>query len=325
MINKRQDTVLSLQIMKLFSYTINKNESKKLGMVVKNNPIDISSFGNDVTSSMDKALQDWPKALLALKKIEEKISSLSDEQVKDITLKEEDLIFHAPTTEKCSFRDFYAFLQHVKTARGLRGLDVIEEWYEIPVFYFSNPNVFIGHDGVLKKPDYTNELDLELEIACIIGKEGKDISKEEAHHHIAGYTILNDFSARDLQRKEMKVGLGPAKGKDFANGLGPYIVTPDELEGLEKNKAYNLQMTARKNGQQISNGNFSDIYYSFYEMIEHASQGVTLFPGDVIGSGTVGTGCILELRPENTDGWLEPGDEIELEIEKLGKLKHFIK
>lgn len=294
-------------------------------MIVDNCHLDISSLGNDITSSMDVALQNWLVAYSRLKEMEAKLKSTPKQQIKDITLNEDEIIFHPPTTEKCTFRDFYAFLQHVKTARGLRGLDVIDEWYEIPVFYFSNPNVFIGHKAELKKPLYTDELDLELEVACIIGKEGKNISVEKANQHIAGYTILNDFSARDVQRKEMKVGLGPAKSKDFASGLGPYLVTLDDLDGLVKNNAYELRMTARKNEKQISNGNFSDIYYSFPEMIARASEDVTLYPGDVIGSGTVGTGCILELRPENTEGWLQPGDKIELEIEKLGKLIHFIK
>ena len=311
--------------MKLFSYTIKNSGYKQLGIIVKNCYIDISSFGNDLTASINNALKNWPDASLALKNIEKRLFSLSQEQLKDITLDEDEILFHPPTADSFTFRDFYAFLQHVKAARALRGLNVIDEWFEIPVFYFSNPNVFIGHDSELRKPDYTKELDFELEVACIIGKEGKDIEEEDAHQYIAGYSILNDFSARDVQRKEMRVGLGPAKSKDFASGLGPYLVTPDEFDGLGKDKAYNVKMTARKNGRQISNGNFSDIHYSFSEMIVHASQGVTLFPGDVIGSGTVGTGCILELRPENTDGWLKPGDEIELEIEKMGKLKTLIK
>jgi 2-keto-4-pentenoate hydratase/2-oxohepta-3-ene-1,7-dioic acid hydratase in catechol pathway len=147
---------------------------------------------------------------------------------------------------------------------------------------------------------------------------------EEAGDYIAGYSILNDWSARDMQREEMKVGLGPAKGKDFATGMGPYLVTPDELSAFKKNKGFDLRMTARKNGQVISEGNWVDIHYSFEEMIVRASQEVTLFPGDVLGSGTVGTGCILEVRPENTDGWLQQGDVVELEIEKLGILKNKI-
>ncbi len=311
--------------MKLFSFSTNDNPQKRLGFKIDDLLIDPTFLAIEFPKSLDTVFENWDENSGILKRIEQKLWRLSFTELQKHGLDESEIIFHPPTTGQCTFRDFYAFLQHVKSARALRGLEVIDEWYEIPVFYFSNPNVFIGHNAKLKKPDYTDELDLELEIACIIGKEGKDISVENAPDYIAGYTILNDFSARDVQRKEMRVGLGPAKSKDFATGLGPFIVTPDELEKMEKGKGFNLQMTAYKNGRQISNGNFSDIHYSFYEMIARASQGVTLFPGDVIGSGTVGTGCILELRPENTEGWLKAGDSIELKIEKLGKLKHFIK
>jgi fumarylacetoacetate (FAA) hydrolase len=311
--------------MKLFSFSTNDNPQKRLGFKIDDLLIDPTFLAVEFPKSLDTVFENWDENSGILKRIEQKLWRLSFTELQKHGLEESEIIFHPPTTEQCTFRDFYAFLQHVKSARALRGLEVIDEWYEIPVFYFSNPNVFIGHNAELIKPGYTDELDLELEIACIIGKEGKDISVENAPDYIAGYTILNDFSARDVQRKEMRVGLGPAKSKDFATGLGPFLVTPDELKKMEKGKGFNLQMTAHKNGRQISNGNFSDIYFSFYEMIARASQSVTLFPGDVIGSGTVGTGCILELRPENTDGWLKPGDSIELKIEKLGKLKHFIK
>lgn len=309
--------------MKLFSFSHKNQLQKNLGLLINNMHFDISTFAESPMSIHD-ALIDWDNSEIKLKGIEEKIKQAWENTYRENILDEENIIFHAPTTEHCSFRDFYAFLQHVKTARALRGLDVIEEWYQIPVFYFSNPRVFLGHNQKLVRPGYTKELDLELEIACIIGHEGTNIKRENANDYIAGYTILNDFSARDAQRLEMRVGLGPAKGKDFATGLGPYLVTTDEFSGLGKNKSYNLQMKAHKNGAEISNGNFADIYYGFDEMIERASQGVTLYPGDVLGSGTVGTGCILERRPENTDGWLKPGDTIELEIVKLGKLTHFI-
>ena len=198
------------------------------------------------------------------------------------------------------------------------------EWYEIPVFYFSNHHVFSGHKAEVKKPAYTEELDFELEIACIIGKKGKNISASEAEQYIAGYSILNDWSARDIQRKEMKVGLGPAKGKDFASSIGPFLVTPEELQKYQKDKGFDLKMTARKNGKTISNGNWSDIHFSFSEMIARASDEVTLYPGDILGSGTVGSGCILELGAENTNGWLQAGDLLELEVEELGILTNRI-
>ncbi|MDP5276751.1 fumarylacetoacetate hydrolase family protein [Chengkuizengella axinellae] len=235
----------------------------------------------------------------------------------------EEVTLSAPIPNPPSVRDFYAFEEHVKTARGRRGLTVVPEWYEIPVFYFTNHKAIKGPEEKIEKPKHCSKLDFELELACVIGKKGRDIAADQAEQHIFGYTIMNDWSARDIQAKEMKVGLGPAKGKDFATSLGPYIVTPDELEQYKVGDRYELQMTAKVNGQQISNGNFSSIYYSFAEMIERASQNTTLYPGEIIGSGTVGTGCILELGTE-IHRWLEPGDIVELEITGLGKLKNII-
>lgn len=235
----------------------------------------------------------------------------------------------APLPFPRSVRDFYAFEQHVKAARALRGLEMVPEWYEVPVFYFSNHNAIFGPDDDIPKPRATQELDYELEIACVIGKPGRDIPVEEAESYIAGYMIMNDWSARDIQRKEMKLNLGPAKGKDFATSFGPALVTPDELEDRRivregQGSVYNLAMTARINGREFSRGNFKDIYYTFAQMIAYASQDTMLYPGDVLGSGTVGTGCILELRPETTGGWLKPGDVVELEVERLGVLRNRI-
>jgi 2-keto-4-pentenoate hydratase/2-oxohepta-3-ene-1,7-dioic acid hydratase in catechol pathway len=235
----------------------------------------------------------------------------------------EEVKLKAPLPNPRSFRDFYAFEQHVKTARKNRGLEMIPEWYEIPVFYFSNHLVMKGPDESIKRPYKCEWLDYELEIACIIGKEGQNISREQADDYIFGYCILNDWSARDLQRKEMMVGLGPAKGKDFATSIGPYIVTKDEFKEFASNKGFNLKMTAKVNGELLSEGNMKDLFYSFGEMIERASDGVTLYPGEIIGSGTVGTGCLLELGQE-IHRWLEPGDLVELEIENLGVLRNTI-
>jgi 2-keto-4-pentenoate hydratase/2-oxohepta-3-ene-1,7-dioic acid hydratase in catechol pathway len=229
----------------------------------------------------------------------------------------------APLPNPRSFRDFYAFEQHVKSARENRGLEMIPEWYEIPVFYFSNHLAIKGPGEGIIKPEECNWLDYELEIACIIGKKGRNISAEKAEEYIFGYSILNDWSARDLQRKEMKVGLGPAKGKDFSTSIGPWIVTKDELEPFKFGKGFDLSMKARVNGVLLSEGNMKDLYYSFAEMIERASAGVTLYPGEVIGSGTVGTGCILELG-EKVHSWLVPGDQVEFEIEHLGLLQNEI-
>ncbi|MEH7276635.1 fumarylacetoacetate hydrolase family protein [Neobacillus vireti] len=229
----------------------------------------------------------------------------------------------APLPVPKSFRDFYAFEQHVKCARENRGLKMIPEWYQIPVFYFSNHLGIKGPEDVIPKPLESNWLDYELEVACVIGKQGRNISAKEADSYIFGYCILNDWSARDLQRHEMKVGLGPAKGKDFATSIGPWIVTKDELEHHRSAKGFDISMKAKVNGTLLSEGNMKDIYYSFADMIERASAGVTLYPGEIIGSGTVGTGCILELGTE-VHRWLQPGDVVELEIDKLGVLKNTI-
>ncbi|UYZ23739.1 fumarylacetoacetate hydrolase family protein [Mesobacillus jeotgali] len=234
-----------------------------------------------------------------------------------------EVTLNAPLPNPKSVRDFYAFEQHVKTARENRGLEMIPEWYEIPVFYFTNHLAIKGPEDEIRRPQACEWLDYELEIACVIGKEGRNIKAEDAEQHIFGFFIMNDWSARDLQRHEMKVGLGPAKGKDFATSIGPYLVTKDELDSIKAEKGYDLQMTARVNGRELSSGNVKNLYYSFGEMIERASAGTTLYPGEVIGSGTVGTGCILELGTD-VHRWLEPGDEVELEIEGLGVLKNKI-
>lgn len=301
----------------------NDNGRPSLALKVREHLYNISSLSQVMPENMDGLFGRWDDNYVILSELNNRILSHPRDYA-SCRIDEEKTRFLPPTIRRPSFRDFYAFLQHVQSARALRGLPVAEEWFEAPVFYFSNPNVFAGHGRSLQKPPYTEELDFELEIACIIAREGKDIPVEKAGEYIAGYTVLNDFSARDVQRCEMKVGLGPAKSKDFASGLGPWLVTPEEFVGRGKGKGFDLRMTARKNGRLISEGNFADIHFSFGEMIARASRGVTLYPGDVLGSGTVGTGCILELRPENTDGWLRPGDEIELEIEHIGRLRHTV-
>jgi len=231
----------------------------------------------------------------------------------------------APLQRPSSLRDFYAFEEHVATANQNRGQSVPKEWYEFPVFYFSNPYAVFGHGDEIKRPDYSQALDFELEVAVIIGEKGKNISAENSMDYTFGFTIFNDWSARDIQKQEMKVKLGPAKGKDFASSFGPYIVTPDEIEAYKTDRpgVYNLEMTASHNGKQVSKGNWGTIYYSFGEMIARASDEVTLYPGDIIGSGTVGTGCLLEIT-KGKGPWLQPGDEVTLEIEKLGKLTNKI-
>ena len=236
----------------------------------------------------------------------------------------DEVTFHSPI-HPTTLRDAYAFEQHVVTANRNRGREVPEEWYQFPVFYFTNPNTAFGHEDVIPYPSYTNAMDYELEIAVVIGKGGMNIKPEDAPAHIFGYTIFNDWSARDVQRKEMIVGLGPAKGKDFASSFGPVIVTRDSLADKAVGRAgvYDLEMTARVNGKEFSRGNFKDIHWSFGEIIARVSDCVMLNPGDVIGSGTVGTGCLLELT-KFQGPWLNHGDVVELEIERIGVLRNTV-
>lgn len=212
------------------------------------------------------------------------------------------------------YRDFYTFEGHVATGFKKRNEPVPDEWYEMPVYYKGNHRSFIGTDETVTWPEYAKILDYELEIACIIGKQGKNISVEEAGDYIAGYAILNDFSARDVQKKEMKCRLGPAKGKDFCTAVGPYLVTKDELADIR-----NLKAVARVNGEIWTDSTTSEGHFSFEQMIAHASKEETLYPGDVLGSGTVNNGCGLE-----HGNWLKDGDVIELDVEGLGVLRNTI-
>lgn len=224
-----------------------------------------------------------------------------------------------------TIRDFYAFEQHVRTCRSHRGLAMVPQWYEIPVFYFTNPNSVIGHGDVVVPPRRTKELDFELEIALMVGKECSDVPADDrAMECISGITIYNDWSARDLQREEMVVGLGPAKGKDFANAFGPRWVPMDEVMDTYHDGRFHLEMQASINGKCVSRGNAASMYWSWPQLIAHASRDVKLYPGDVLGSGTVGTGCILELTPEVVGGWLKAGDRVRLTVERLGELENLV-
>ena len=280
-----------------------------------------NSFIN-IPLTLHKALEKWDQNFRLLKALD---SKLSDFNIELFSYKESDLTILPPIINPPAFRDFYAFEQHVKAARKLRKLDMHPDWYKIPIFYFSNPNCCYGHGENIPYPNGTTELDFELEFAVIIGNGGSNINSSEANKVIAGYTILNDWSSRNLQREEMPMSLGPAKGKDFASSFGPYMVTPDEIESAWKDDGkLHLQMTCHVNGKKVSDGNTNDLYHSFGDMIERASMNTKLIPGEYIGSGTVGTGCILELRPENAGGWLKKGDIVTLEIERLGILENKI-
>jgi fumarylacetoacetate (FAA) hydrolase len=239
----------------------------------------------------------------------------------DAVLDGGDLRFGPPILRPPAFRDFYAFERHVATMWTRRGGEVPEAWYRLPIFYFSNTSEIRGPGDPVWAPDASLELDFELEVGAIVDTPAVDLPEERADEAIGGYFILNDWSARDLQRDETTVRLGPAKGKDFATTLGPWLVTPDELKDARSGTGYDLTATASVNGQELSRGKWSDAHYSFGQMIERASADVRLVAGDVIGSGTVGGGSLLEIREESGFGrFLLPGDEVTLRVDRLGAL-----
>ena len=230
-----------------------------------------------------------------------------------------------PVPEPPAIRDFYAFEAHVATARKSRGLDMEPDWYELPVFYFSNPAGVLGPDDEVHAPAATAELDYELEVAAVIGRDCADVQPEAWLEVVAGFTVMDDWSARDLQRREMALNLGPAKGKDFGTSLGPALVTPEEL--LDEQGVPRGAMVARVNGEEWSRGELADLHHPWGTLIAHASRDTTLRLGDVVGSGTVGTGCILELglvHGRDRYPYLVSGDEVELEVEGIGVLRNRI-
>jgi 2-keto-4-pentenoate hydratase/2-oxohepta-3-ene-1,7-dioic acid hydratase in catechol pathway len=237
------------------------------------------------------------------------------------------VVLRAPIPLPPAVRDFYAFEQHVRTARQRRGLEMDPDWYELPVFYFSNPYAVIGDGEEIAVPPGSAELDFELEVAAVVGRGGSDLTPEDAEARIAGFCVMNDWSARDIQRREMKLSMGPVKGKDFATTLGPMLVTPDEIADARSGRAYDLTMTASVNGREYSRASLAEIFWSFGEMISYASRGTRVEAGDVIGSGTCGTGCILELalvHGGDAYPWLQPGDEVVLSVDRLGSLRNRI-
>jgi fumarylacetoacetate (FAA) hydrolase len=231
-----------------------------------------------------------------------------------------DLVFGPPVLQPTSLRDFYAFERHVKTVWERRGGTVPEAWYRLPIFYFSNVSEIRGPGDPVWCPAGSQELDYELEVAALVDTPVKDLGAAEGEDAIGGYMIFNDWSARDLQREETTVRLGPAKGKDFASSIGPWLVTPDELTDARQGKGYELAMTATVNGTELSGGTWADAQFSFGEMVARASADVRLRPGDLLGSGTVGSGCLLEIKDEAFKRWLEPGDRVSLAVERLGEL-----
>jgi fumarylacetoacetate (FAA) hydrolase len=229
----------------------------------------------------------------------------------------------SPVDDVPTIRDFYAFEQHVRTARQRRGLDMHPDWYELPVFYFSNPAAIVGPGADVPIPPRSAELDFELEVAVVLGRGGAGVGIDEASDLVAGFTVMNDWSARDVQRREMQLSMGPVKGKDFATSLGPWLVTREEFAPGGLRDVPSAAMAARVNGVEYSRGDLASLYWSFAEMVVYAAESTRLRAGDVIGSGTCGTGCILELALTHGGEkypWLRAGDQVELEVDGLGVL-----
>ena len=324
--------------MKFVSFAT-KVAPERVGLLINNEVIDLSAcaakIGLNLPVTMAEFLRGEDKSFDQAQKVHD--AFLAGKVGK--TLGRNSYRLLAPVPHPTSCRDAYAFRQHVATARRNRGLEMTPEFDQFPVFYFTNHNGIIGEGDVVVESDHLQQLDFELEAAIVIGRRGKNIKSSDADNYIAGFMVMNDLSARLLQMEEMKLSLGPAKGKDFATAIGPWLVTPDELESSTAKtpfgNTYDLRMTAYHEGKLISVGNLKDMNWTFAEIIERASYGVELLPGDVIGSGTVGTGCYLELngskalRAKEMDEpfapvWLAEGDTIECEIAGLGRLKNRI-
>lgn len=311
--------------MKLSTYKLLNSNKELIGILKNNSLINLNKYFGEISLIDLMKTDNWKSEIL---------SKINEDNVVIHPLNAVTLL--APIPKPNSLRDAYAFRQHVETSRKNRGLEMIKEFDEFPVFYFSNHSAIYGpHDDILCMPSHFEKLDFELEIAIVIGKEGRNISAKNAKDYIAGFMIMNDISARGLQMREMKLNLGPAKGKDFASALGPYLITPDEISDRlinhEHGSLYDLKMSCYLNNQLVSEGNFKDINWTFEQIIERASYGATLYPGDVIGSGTVGTGCLLELNgtgklkdPNYKEVWLKEGDIIEMRIDGLGEISNKI-
>ena len=320
--------------MKLVSYLNNGHD--QFALLVNDLVYNADLVHMELPSSMGMFLNYWEDLYPVALSVNRAIIEGRISKAKGIPLEEVELLSPIPFPSSC--RDAYAFRQHVATARRNRGAAMIPEFDQYPVFYFTSHHSVQGPGEILCMPDHLEKLDFELEVAIVISKYGKNIRAENADEYIGGMMIMNDMSARKLQSEEMLLNLGPAKGKDFSTVLGPWLVTPDELEEFEvaakenhTGKTWNLSMKCFVNGAQVSEGNLSDMDWTFAEIIERCSYGTTLYPGDIIGSGTVGTGCFLELNgtarlndANYQEQWLKEGDTIEMEVEGLGKLKNTI-
>lgn len=325
--------------MKLVSYLSGKTE--KLGIYQTGKIYDLKANAlaanlGEVPGTMADFLKAGEPAMTVAKKLDQLIR-MNDAALKADNATEKDLL--APVPHPTSCRDGYAFRQHVEAARRNRKVPMIAEFDQYPIFYFTNHNAVQGPGEVFCMPDHFEKLDFELEVSVVIGKKGRNVRANDADQYIAGYMIMNDMSARTLQMEEMLLNLGPAKGKDFSTVIGPYLVTPDELEPFKvpakpghTGNNYDLPMECRVNGVKVSEGNMKDMDWTFAEIIERCSYGVDILPGDVIGSGTVGTGCFLELNgtgllndPKYKVQWLQPNDVVEMKVKGLGTLTNTIR
>jgi fumarylacetoacetate (FAA) hydrolase len=318
--------------MKLVSYKTEDREH--LGIYINGHIYNLNSCDKLVPDNMNEFLWGGDELMEHAHKVNEAIKG-GKMQAK------EELFYEliAPVPHPASCRDGYAFRQHVAAARRNRKVDMIPEFDQYPIFYFTNHNAIQGPGEIECMPDHFQKLDFELEVAVVINKKGRNIKAADADNFIAGYMIMNDMSARTLQMEEMLLNLGPAKGKDFSTVIGPWLVTPDELEKYKTvpkdghtGNAYNLEMKCLVNGKQVSSGNMADMDWTFAEIIERCAYGCDVLPGDVIGSGTVGTGCFLELNGTGLlndanyqPQWLQPNDLVEMEITGLGMLGNIIK
>jgi fumarylacetoacetate (FAA) hydrolase len=317
--------------MKLVSYKTEDREH--LGIYLNGHIYNLNSCDKLLPDNMNEFLWGGEELMERAQKVNSAIKSGKMEA-------KEELFYEvmAPVPHPTSCRDGYAFRQHVETARRNRGVEMIAAFDQYPVFYFTNHNAIQGPGEIECMPDHFQKLDFELEVAVVLNKKGRNIQAADADSYIAGYMIMNDMSARTLQMEEMLLNLGPAKGKDFCTVIGPWLVTPDELEKYKTDtkeghigNAYDLKMKCHVNGIEVSSGTMADMDWTFAEIIERSAYGCNVLPGDVIGSGTVGTGCFLELNGTGLlndanyqSQWLQPGDLVEMDVTGLGTLGNII-
>jgi 2-keto-4-pentenoate hydratase/2-oxohepta-3-ene-1,7-dioic acid hydratase in catechol pathway len=316
--------------MKLVTF-LNKNQESRIGWLQGDSVIDMRLASEKLPTHMLTFIDHHEDYFQIIKSLGAVEPHYSLEEVKLL----------APLPNPRSIRDYIGFEMHMLNASKSFGHTVGEAWYELPIFYFTNHHNVFGPNDEIKRPANESKLDIELEIACIIGKKGSDIKKEEAKNYIFGYTIFNDWTARATQKVEMTIPLGPHKGKDFANAFGPCIVTADEFDKHEvpfsesyfeaplkvpkvQDVRFDVKMTSRINGVTICEGNYKTVHHTFGQMLERASEnGVNIMPGDILGSGTVGWGSLIE-NNFSVHRPLEPGDVVELEIEGIGILRNTV-